>query len=65
MILYCFIQIIGPITGKTNSNQKYYEGSNCFMYHDDRQSLKETGQKGDFLLPFVAVNTIMPDFALA
>lgn len=32
------------------------------MYHDDRQSLKETGQKGDFLLPFVAVNTIMPDF---
>ncbi len=33
------------------------------MYHEDRQSLKETtGQKGDFLLPFVAVNTIMPDF---
>lgn len=33
-----------------------------FMYHDDVQSLKETGQKGDFLLPFVVVNTIMPDF---
>ena len=32
------------------------------MYHDELQSLKETGQKGDFLLPFVAVNTIMPDF---
>lgn len=32
------------------------------MYHDERQSLKETGQKGDFLLPFVVVNTIMPDF---
>ena len=32
------------------------------MHRDDMQSLKETGQKGDFLLPFVVVNTIMPDF---
>ena len=32
------------------------------MYADELTSLKETGTKGDFMLPFVAVNTIMPDF---
>ena len=31
------------------------------MYRDDFLTLKEAGQKGDFLLPYVALNTIMPD----
>lgn len=32
------------------------------MHADELTTLKETGTKGDFMLPFVAVNTIMPDF---
>ncbi len=32
------------------------------MQRDELMVLKETGHKGDFLLPFVVVNTIMPDF---
>lgn len=32
------------------------------MQHEELMSLKETGQKGDFLLPYVVYNTIMPDF---
>lgn len=32
------------------------------MQNDELMSLKENGQKGDFLLPYVVVNTIMPDF---
>ena len=32
------------------------------MQHDELMSLKETGQKGDFLLPYVVSKTIMPDF---
>ena len=32
------------------------------MYREDMQSLKETSQKGDFLMPYVVVNTVMPDF---
>ena len=32
------------------------------MLHEEFMSLKETGQKGDFLLPFVVCKTVMPDF---
>lgn len=32
------------------------------MHADELTTLKETNSKGDFMLPFVAVNTIMPDF---
>ena len=32
------------------------------MRADELTILKETGSKGDFLLPFVAVNTVMPDY---
>lgn len=32
------------------------------MQKDELLSLKEHGQKGDFLLPYVVVNTIMPEF---
>ena len=32
------------------------------MQHDELMSLKETGQKGDFLLPYVVNKTIMPDY---
>ena len=32
------------------------------MQQDELMSLKETGHKGDFLLPFVACKTVMPDF---
>lgn len=32
------------------------------MQHDELMSLKETGQKGDFLLPYVISKTLMPDY---
>lgn len=32
------------------------------MQREELMSLKETGQKGDFLLPFVVCNTVLPDF---
>ena len=32
------------------------------MQHDELMSLKETGQKGDFLLPYVVSKTVMPDY---
>ncbi len=32
------------------------------MQHDELMSLKETGQKGDFLLPYVINKTVMPDY---
>ena len=32
------------------------------MQHDELMSLKETGQKGDFLLPYVVNKTVMPDY---
>ena len=32
------------------------------MQRDELMSLKETGQKGDFLLPYVVNKTIMPDY---
>lgn len=32
------------------------------MAQEELLSLKENGKKGDFLLPFVAVSTVMPDF---
>ncbi len=32
------------------------------MHQDELMSLKETGQKGDFLLPYSVFNTILPDF---
>ncbi|MGN0471151.1 MAG: AraC family transcriptional regulator [Acutalibacteraceae bacterium] len=32
------------------------------MQHDEFMSLKETGQKGDFLLPYMVCTTILPDF---
>ncbi len=32
------------------------------MQHDELMSLKETGQKGDFLLPYTVCRTILPDF---
>lgn len=32
------------------------------MQHEEFMSLKETGQKGDFLLPFVVCKTVLPDF---
>ncbi len=32
------------------------------MQHEELMSLKETGQKGDFLLPYVVCKTILPDF---
>ena len=32
------------------------------MLHEEFMSLKETGQKGSFLLPFVVSRTVLPDF---
>ena len=32
------------------------------MLHEEFMSLKETGKKGNFLLPFVVSRTVMPDF---
>lgn len=32
------------------------------MQHDELMRLKETGQKGDFLLPYVVNKTVMPDY---
>ena len=32
------------------------------MQHDEFMSLKETGQKGDFLLPYMVCTTVLPDF---
>lgn len=32
------------------------------MHAEELNSLKETGTKGDFMLPFVAVNTCLPEF---
>ena len=32
------------------------------MQREELMSLKETGQKGDFMLPFVVCKTILPDF---
>lgn len=32
------------------------------MQHDELMSLKETGQKGDFLLPYMVCTTILPDY---
>ena len=32
------------------------------MLHEEFMSLKETGQKGSFLLPFVVCRTVLPDF---
>ncbi len=32
------------------------------MQQEELQSLKETGQKGDFLLPYMVARTVMPDF---
>ncbi len=32
------------------------------MQRDELMSLKETGQKGDFLLPYVVNKTVMPDY---
>ena len=32
------------------------------MQSDELMSLKETGQKGDFLLPYEVSKTIMPDY---
>ena len=32
------------------------------MQHDELMSLKETGQKGDFLLPYVVSKTVLPDY---
>lgn len=32
------------------------------MLHEEFMSLKETGKKGNFLLPFVISRTVMPDF---
>ncbi len=32
------------------------------MQHDELMSLKETGKKGDFLLPYIVCSTILPDY---
>lgn len=32
------------------------------MQHDELMSLKETGQKGDFLLPYMVCTTVLPDY---
>ena len=32
------------------------------MLHEEFMSLKETGQRGSFLLPFVVCRTVLPDF---
>lgn len=32
------------------------------MQHDEFMSLKETGRRGDFLLPYFVCNTVLPDF---
>ncbi len=32
------------------------------MQHEELMSLKETGQKGDFLLPYTVCKTILPDY---
>ena len=32
------------------------------MQQEELLSLKETGQKGDFLLPYMVARTVMPDF---
>ncbi len=32
------------------------------MQHDELMSLKETGQKGDFMLPYLVSQTVIPDY---